>query len=81
MQPGLVTTAPVQKEIISSLQRSHTRVVVRWLDPRAEQNEPNGSSRSGGVHILDDFIAGHYRAVARDGDYQVLLARGAGRHP
>jgi hypothetical protein len=81
MQPGLVTTAPVQKEIVSSLQRSHTRVVVRWLDPRAEQNEPNGSSRSSGVHILDDFIAGHYRAVARDGDYQVLLARGAGRHP
>jgi hypothetical protein len=81
MQPGLVTTAPVQSEIVSSLQRSHTRVVVRWLDPRAEQNEPNGSSRPSGVHILDDFIAGHYRAVARYGDYQVLLARGAGRRP
>ena len=32
MQPGLVTTARVQREIIASLRRSHTRLVVRWLE-------------------------------------------------
>jgi hypothetical protein len=81
MQPGVVTTAAVQKEIVASLQRSHTRVVVRWLDPRADQNEPNGSSRSSGVHLLDDYIKGHYRPIARDGAYQVLLARDTSRSP
>ena len=35
MQPGLITTASVQREIITSLERSRTRVVIRWLDPRA----------------------------------------------
>ena len=78
MQPGVVTTAPVQNEIVDSLQRAHTRVVVRWLDPRGEQVEPNGSSRSSGVHILDDYLRGHYHPIARYGVYQVLLARGAG---
>jgi hypothetical protein len=77
MQPGLVTTAPVQNEIVSSLRRAHTRVVVRWLDPRAEQDEPNGSSGSSGVHILDAYLRGHYHPVARYGVYQVLLARDA----
>ena len=81
MQPGVVTTAPVQAEIVSSLRRAHTRVVVRWLDPRAEQAEPNGSSRSSGVHILDDYLRSHYRPLSRDGVYQVLLARGAGATP
>ncbi len=81
MQPGVVTTAPVQREIVSSLRRGHTRVVVRWLDPRAEQAEPNGSSRSSRVHILDDYLKTHYRPLARYGVYQVLLARGAGATP
>jgi hypothetical protein len=81
MQPGVVTTAPVQSEIVSSLRRGHTRVVVRWTDPRAEQAEPNGSSRSSGVHILDDYLRVHYRPLARYGVYQVLLARGAGTTP
>ena len=77
MQPGVVTTAPVQREIVGSLERSHTRVVLRWLDPRAEQAEGNGSSRSSGVHILDDYLRAHYRPVARYGVYQVLVGRGA----
>jgi hypothetical protein len=81
MQPGVVTTAPVQREIVGTLARSRTRVVVRWLDPRAEQSEANGSSRSSGVHILDDYLRAHYRPVARYGVYQVLLARGAAAGP
>jgi hypothetical protein len=75
MQPGVVTTAPVQREIIGSLQRSHTRVIIRWLDPRAEAIEPNGSARSSGVHLLDRYIVAHYRPVARYGVYQVLETR------
>ena len=81
MQPGVVTTAPVQREIVASLRREHTRVVVRWLDPRAQQNEPNGSSRSSGVHILDAYLRARYRPIARYGVYQVLLARDTSRSP
>jgi hypothetical protein len=76
MQPGVVTTAAVQNEIVGALQRARTRVVVRWLDPRAEQSEANGSSRSSGVHILDAYLRTHYRPIRRYGAYQVLLARG-----
>ncbi len=78
MQPGLVTTAPVQREIIASLQRSRTRVVIRWLDPRASQIEPGGAGRSSGVHILDRYLGSHFRPVARFGYYQVLT-RGRAR--
>jgi hypothetical protein len=72
MQPGVVTTAPVQREIIGSLERSHTRVVVRWLDPRATLKEPNGASRSSGVHLLDSYLAAHFRPYARFGYYELL---------
>jgi hypothetical protein len=75
MQPGLVTTASVQSQIVDSLRRSKTKVVIRWLDPRAEAIEPNGSARSSGVHILDRYLAAAYRPYARYGVYQVLVLR------
>jgi hypothetical protein len=81
MQPGVVTAAPVQREIVDTLRRSRTRVVVRWSDPRAEQAQPNGSSRSSGVHVLDDYLRSRYRPVARYGVYEVLLARGDASTP
>ena len=76
MQPGVVTTAPVQREIVSSLERSRTRVVVRWLDPRATLIEPNGAGRSSGVHILDRYLASMFTPYARYGYYQVLVLNG-----
>jgi hypothetical protein len=81
MQPGVVTTASVQREIVASLQHSHCRVVIRWLDPRASLAEPNGAGRSSGVHILDRYLATTFRPVARFGVYQVLVRRAAGPGP
>jgi len=75
IQPGVVTTAPVQREIIGDLRRSHTRYVIRWLSPVASQAEPNGSGRSSGVHLLDRWIAANYAPVRRFGDYAVLRLR------
>jgi hypothetical protein len=77
MQPGLVTTASVQREMIASLSR--TRVVVRWLDPRATLREPNGAGRSSGVHLLDRWLAAHFHPMARFGVYELLLRDGASR--
>jgi hypothetical protein len=76
MQPGVVTIASVQQQIVDSLRRSDTKVVIKWLDPRAEAIEPNGSARSSGVHILDRYLAASYRPYARFGVYQVLVLRG-----
>ncbi len=74
MQPGLVTTASAQREIVASLERSHTRVVIRWLDPRALAPEHNGADASSHVLILDQYLAQHFRPLARYGAYQVLTA-------
>ncbi len=75
MQPGVVTTAAVQREIVRSLQRSRTAVVVRWLDPTASRPEPNGAGRSSGVHVLDSFLTSAFSPQARFGYYQVLVRR------
>ena len=72
MQPGVVTSAGVQREMVRDLERARPRVVVRWLSPVASQREPNGAGRSTGVRILDRYLARRYDQVRRFGDYAVL---------
>ena len=74
MQPGVVTTASVQREMRRDIAAAGTRLVVRWESPAARAPEPNGSGRSSGVTLLDDWIRSSYRRIARYGDY-VLLER------
>jgi hypothetical protein len=76
MQPGVVTTAPVQREIVADLERSQPRLVIRWLSPVADQRFDNGAGRSSGVHLLDRYLARTYAPRQRFGDYQVLVRRG-----
>jgi hypothetical protein len=78
MQPGVVTTAEVQREIVRDLRRSGTGLVVRWLSPVAAEAEPNGAGRSSGVRILDRELARRYVEVERFGDYAVLRRRRTG---
>lgn len=75
MQPGVVTTAPVQREIVRDLERSRPRLVIRWLSPVADQPEDNGAGESSGVRILDRYIAGAYAPARRFGNYHVLTRR------
>jgi hypothetical protein len=77
MQPGVVTTAKVQREMIADLERAQPAVVVRWLDPRAQHHEPNKSGESSGVHLLDDWIAQNYASPQRFGTYELLRRQGA----
>jgi hypothetical protein len=79
MQPGVVTTAPVQREIVRDLERSRPRVVIRWLSPLADQAEDNGAGRSSGVHVLDRYLARAYVPERRFGDYLVLRLRVGGQ--
>jgi hypothetical protein len=78
MQPGVVTTAEVQREMVRDLTRSRPELVVRWLSPLAAQAEPNGAGRSSGVRVLDRYLSQRYVPVERFGDYAVLRLRRAG---
>jgi hypothetical protein len=69
MQPGVVTTAKVQREMVREL--GSTRLVVVWHDARATLREDNPAGRSSGVHILDDYLRSAFRPVARFGVYEV----------
>lgn len=75
MQPGVVTTDEVQREIVADLDRARPSVLVRWLDERAIADEPNASSRSSGVTILDDYLRERYRAPERYGAYELWRRR------
>ena len=72
MQPGVVTTAPVQREIVEDLRAGRPSVVVRWLSPAADLAEPNGAGESSGVRILDRYLERTYDPVARFGDYELM---------
>jgi hypothetical protein len=78
MQPGVVTTEEVQREMVRDMRRSRSGLVIRWLSPLASEAEPNGAGRSSGVRILDRHIARTYMEVERFGDYAVLGPREPG---
>jgi hypothetical protein len=73
MQPGVVTTAKVQREMVREL--GSTRLVVVWHDARATLREDNPAGRSSGVHILDAYLRTAFRPAARFGVYEVRLRR------
>ena len=72
--PGVVTSGPVQREIVADLETARPRVVVRWAAPVTALPEPNRAGRSSGVRILDGYLARRYRVDRRYGFY-VLLGR------
>ena len=74
-QPGVVTTAGVQREMRDDLERTRTPLIVRWVAPVAVATEDNGSSRSSGVTLLDDYINATYARVGKYGDYVLLQRR------
>jgi hypothetical protein len=73
--PGVVTSAPVQREIVRDLERTKPRVVVRWESPLSAAPEPNAAGRSSGVRLLDDYLARAYEPGPRYGTLRMLLRR------
>jgi hypothetical protein len=72
--PGLQTSLPIQREMIGELQRVRPRFVVItsiWNG----MNEPNDSSVSSGVTLLDDYIRQSYEPAATFGFHTILRAR------
>jgi hypothetical protein len=77
LHPGVATTARVQSEIIEDLQRHAVTYVVLQGGIAADGGEPNRSSESSGVVVLDDFIHTRYEQVATFGNYMILRRSGA----
>ena len=70
MQPGVVTTEEAQREMVEDLERARPELLVRWLDPRTAP-EDNGSARSSGVTLLDDYLRETYGPARRTGAFAV----------
>jgi hypothetical protein len=77
--PGVVTSAPVQNEIVRDLEQTQTPVVVRYLSPVTTAPEPNRAGQSTGVTILDRYLAQAFRPGPRFGYYQILLRKNQAR--
>lgn len=73
--PGVITSAPVQREIIATLEGRRTRVVVRDSSVGTAAPEPNAAGRSSGVRLLDAHLERRYRPVARYGSLRLLVRR------
>ncbi len=71
LHPGLATTEEVQLEIIDELKRKNVKFIVLWSGAE-NVTEPNESSLSSGVTLLDDFIRMNYAPVMYFGPYKIL---------
>lgn len=73
--PGLQTRADIQGAMVRDLRRSD----VRWIVRDASKDdiwEPNASSISSGVRVLDRWIAGNYHLVGQFPPATVWLRNG-----
>lgn len=70
MESGLSNTVAGQQEVVEALERRRVRVLVLW---KMLSNEPNATSRSNGVHLLDSFVRANYAEARQFGDYAVML--------
>jgi len=71
--PGVTTTAPVQRRIARDLERSRTPIVVIWRLPLPA--EGNASTSTSGIHILDAYLAANYHKTLEIGQYSALTRR------
>jgi hypothetical protein len=68
---GVATTFSVQNHIIQELKKYDVKYIVIFWAEDSISKEPNKSSESSGVVILDDFIRANYIAVANFGYYGI----------
>lgn len=76
LHPGLTTTAGIQRQIIDDLIDNSVVYVVLYEAP--DSGEPNKSSESSHVTLLDDFLAEEFEEVAQFGKYRVRKKRDVG---
>lgn len=73
LHPGVATTAAVQEEMLRDLEARDVRTIALWSGPPLI--EPNASSESSGVRLLDDWIERRFRKVGEEGELSVWERR------
>jgi hypothetical protein len=73
--PGITTTKEVQQRIIADLEKNQVQTVFVWRTTLP--TEPNLSSISSGVYLLDSYLASTYGEVKVDDNYRILTRRAA----
>lgn len=71
LDPGVETTAPIQREMMEDLNRNRAVFVMR-AKGYSQSMEPNDSRYSSGVTLLDDYINSNYSPDQSFGDIDVL---------
>ncbi|MDA3843582.1 MAG: hypothetical protein PF588_04325 [Candidatus Kapabacteria bacterium] len=70
LHPGVSTTETVQKEMIEEFKNNSVEYIV--LCDNSEFLEPNKSSISSEVYLLDEFISENYSEIKSFGSYKIL---------
>lgn len=70
LEPGISNTHSGQQEIINALASKQVKLIVL---SGIHSNEPNLTSKSNGITILDDFIRANYRHVRDFGSQAVFV--------
>ncbi len=73
--PGLVSRADIQAAIINDIKEKDVRWIVRDAH-FSKIEEPNGSARSSGVFLLDNYLDSNYRPVASGEKISIWLRNG-----
>lgn len=69
LHPGIVTTLPVQNEIINEL-KNNVKYIILW-NGMDYYREPNKSNETSSVTALDDFIKSNYKVIKIIGNYTI----------
>ncbi len=72
LNPGVHTTAEVQKIIINEFKNSSLRLVV--LSPRSPY-EPNLSSVDSGIDLIDNYITANFELIKTFGIYEIWMKK------
>jgi hypothetical protein len=73
LDPGIATTEPAQRQIIADLKDNNVGTVVVWS--YGQVNEPNLSSQTSGVFLLDNYLRNQYYEAKRGRTYSILKRR------
>ncbi len=71
LHPGLANTYDIQGQIVHELVNNHVNYIVLYSG-FSGRTEPNKSSVSSGVFLLDKYIVGNYEPSAFFGKYEIL---------
>ena len=74
LHPGVTTEEKQQREMIESISKYNAKFVVRFTG-NAGLEEPNKSSESSNVRLLDNYIDDNYFRVITYGDYWIFVRK------